>query len=401
MKMNYQKDDFFFYIDVLGSCNLKCPSCPVGNSKDINNPTGFMEPELLRQIIDKAISECIVNGIGLFNWTEPLLHPKLPELVNIVQSYGIPCYLSSNLNILKNINEILQANPYSFRVSVSGFNQSIYETTHRGGNIERVKENMIALAEAKQKNNSTTKIHVSYHRYFGNLDDELLMKKFAESLDFEFQPAWAYMLPLEKVLAYTNNDPTEANLTQEDLRLIDRLALPLREAIAASETHKSMSCSMRDNQMILDFQGNVQLCCAVYDSSKYSLSPYLSTPIVTLQQTKNASKTCIKCMDKGIHVYYHAAAPEFHALGLKNLARNYQESLGLDFHNSLQDVSTQIDMQQVEKISEPENISEIEQIQLQLKNAQDEIVRIKQSKFWKLKNIWSKLIPSKTHISPR
>ena len=329
--MSSNQKDFFFYIDVVGSCNLRCPSCPVGNSLEVKNPTGFMKPELLKQIMEKAKSECNLTGVGLFNWTEPLLHPQLPELVRVVQSFNVPCQLSSNLNILKNADELMAANPYSFRVSVSGFNQAVYGITHRGGNIERVKANMIALAEAKSKNQSDTKIHVCYHRYLGNLDDEILMKNFAASLEFEFQPVWAYMLPLEKVMAFAYDDPNEATLTNEDHELIEKLALPLSSAIAASENHKEMSCSMRDNQMILDYQGNVQLCCAVYDANKYTLAPFPSTPLADLQNKKYASSTCTKCMDKGIHVYYHAAAPEFHSLGQANLRKYYLNQAFLNF----------------------------------------------------------------------
>jgi hypothetical protein len=53
---------FFFNIDVLGSCNLRCPSCPVGNTKEFRLPTGFMDPQLLAAIITKAKSECEVGS---------------------------------------------------------------------------------------------------------------------------------------------------------------------------------------------------------------------------------------------------------------------------------------------------------------------------------------------------
>ena len=53
------------YLDVVGSCNLKCPSCPVGNSENRNSKK-IMTLELLGKIVKKAKSEG-VTAIYLFN----------------------------------------------------------------------------------------------------------------------------------------------------------------------------------------------------------------------------------------------------------------------------------------------------------------------------------------------
>jgi hypothetical protein len=203
--------------------------------------------------------------------TEPILHPGLPELIRIVESNGIPCHLSSNLNQMRNIDAVLAENPYAFRISASGFTQDVYGYTHRGGNIDRVKQHMIELADAKRRQRSTTLIHVLYHRYKHNLPDEKPMREFAHSLGIGFEGVWAFMMPLEKVLAYVNDDPAEATLTEEDHQLIGNLALPLKEAIAAAETQRDAPCSLRDAQMTLDFEGNVQLCCGTYDTRRFTL----------------------------------------------------------------------------------------------------------------------------------
>jgi hypothetical protein len=108
---------------------------------------------------------------------------------------------------------------------------------------------MVELAEAKRRQNATTNIHVLYHRYKHNLRDEAPMRDLAHRLRIGFQPVRAFMMPLEKILAYLNDDPREATLTEEDHQLIGNLALPLREAIAASEKHRDAACSLRDAQM--------------------------------------------------------------------------------------------------------------------------------------------------------
>ena len=220
---------FSFDIDIAGACNLRCPSCPQGNIRGYRLPQGYMEPELLRRIIEKARSECKVTGIGLFSWAEPMLHPKLPDLVRIVQEAGISCFLSSNLNILRNADDIMAANPFSFRISASGFTQETYGYSHRGGDIEKVKKHMAELAKAKKRNNSSTRIYVYYHRYKHNLKEEPMMREFASSLGFDFQPVWALFFPVEKLLTYASGDDYGFSLTPEDLRLIDELALWGRE----------------------------------------------------------------------------------------------------------------------------------------------------------------------------
>ena len=138
---------FFFNIDVVGVCNLKCPSCPSGNYQKRINPTGLMDQKLLEQILDKALSECSVGGVGLFNWNEPVLHPQIADRTKAVETRGVPCNLSSNLNKVKNLDALMATNPSGFRISMSGFRQEIYERTHRGGDVETVKQNMVEFAQ--------------------------------------------------------------------------------------------------------------------------------------------------------------------------------------------------------------------------------------------------------------
>src|SRR6266567_366703 len=110
MACNLQR--YHFYIDVFSYCNLRCPSCIVGNKYgDISAwPKGLMEPRLLQKIIDKALSECIVSGVGLYNWTEPLLHPDIASLVRVIKSSNVVCWLSSNLNVLRDPKKLLAEN---------------------------------------------------------------------------------------------------------------------------------------------------------------------------------------------------------------------------------------------------------------------------------------------------
>lgn len=311
--------NFIFDIDVTGVCNLQCPSCPQGNSKNNRQPPGFMAPDLLEQIVRKASAECMVKGINLFNWGEPLLHPEIHRLVRIVQDSDIPCHLSSNLNILPDANALMAANPASFKISVSGFTQEIYGITHRGGDIERVKRHMVGLAEAKKRNNATTRIFVNYHRYRHNLVEEPMMRKLADDLGFDFEPVWALLLPLEKILAYLDEDDAGTSITDEDRQLIDRLALPLNSALHLSRKQRNIACRLREQHISIDFLGNVQLCCGIFDSRRFSLIPFLDMQLDKIQEIRHDHNLCQRCMKTGAHVYLTYGAPGIEALIMKNV----------------------------------------------------------------------------------
>ncbi len=291
-------------IDIVGTCNLKCPSCPMGNSEN-NNYKKPMPIDVFSAIIKKAKTEKI-RSVYLYNWTEPLINPKIGEFISIVEKNGMECKISSNLNISKNIEEVIKSNPSFFRISLSGFNQETYQIGHKGGDIEIVKKNMILLSQLKSKYQSKTYIEVYYHRYLDNIDDEAHMRKFSEQLGFSFSTGMSYMMPLEKLLAVVNSD--ESKISEEDKKIMARLALPpLPEVIKLTEMYKDNSCTLKDDQIVLDAEGDVTICCGVFDQKKHIIGNYLNIPIKAIQQKKNTEPQCTSicnaCMSKGLHVY--------------------------------------------------------------------------------------------------
>lgn len=321
-------DEFFLNIEVSSYCNLRCPSCPVGNWMGEKNPTGFMPQVLLDKILTKATAECTITGIGFFNWGEPLLHPQLPSLVDVAHTYGVPAHLSSNLNLMKNIEKVLVSNPQSIRISVSGFTQYAYGLTHRGGQIEQVKKNMDILAAIKQRLQANTHIYVLFHLYADNLYEAVEMKRFATKLGFDFWPVWAHMMPLEKTIAYVNKQEKSELITETDMKIINKLALTIPQALEAARKYSNTVCKLREKEITIDIQGNVQLCCALYDANKFTVASFFDTPLKDLQTIKRQHPFCRSCMEHGLHVYYMYGAPEFNTIGMQNIAT--YNALGMD-----------------------------------------------------------------------
>ncbi|MBP5074787.1 radical SAM protein [Pseudomonas chlororaphis] len=295
------------FIDIVGACNLSCPSCPMGNSEN-NNFKKSMQLEMFSKIVEKAKLER-VHSIHLYNWTEPLIHPRIGEFIQVVNAAGLNSGISSNLNIAKNMEKALMAEPTFFRVSLSGFHQETYKLGHVGGDIEVVKGNMIKLHDIKQQYNLKTEVEIYYHRYLDNLEEEGLMREFSEQLGFKFTTGYSVMMPLEKTLAIIERDPS---VTDTDHETLERLALPPYDDLVNLLKHyPKHACSLKDNMLVLDCNGNAVLCCSVFNQAEYHVGKYLELPLEQLSNLKSTQKNCVdmcnRCVKNGLHSY--ATAP--------------------------------------------------------------------------------------------
>jgi MoaA/NifB/PqqE/SkfB family radical SAM enzyme len=291
------------YIDIVGACNLSCPSCPMGNSENTNFKKS-MHVDKFQKIVEKARLEG-VKSIYLYNWTEPLIHPHIGEFIRIINAAGMRSGISSNLNIAKNMEKALMAEPSFFRISLSGFHQHTYQKGHTGGDIEVVKRNMIHLQEMKQQHNVSTLIEVYYHRYVDNLEEEALMREFSERLGFRFSTGFSVMMPLEKTLAIVERDPS---VTDADRETLKRLALPPHDdLINLAKHYRKHACSLKDDMLVLDCNGNAVLCCSVFDQTEYQVGNYLEMPLAQLTSLKSTKPTCVdmcnRCTKNGLHSY--------------------------------------------------------------------------------------------------
>lgn len=283
-----------------------------------------MSLEMLDQIVKKAKRELGHVAFHLYNWTEPLIHPRIGEAIETVLKNGVACHLSTNLNLDKHLADVARAAPTSIRISTSGFNQDTYSITHKGGDVEKVKSNMKTLARLVQERGGLTELNVLYHRYLGNHDDEAQMRAFAEGLGYNFEAVWAYLMPLEKNLVFAAEGINAPRLSDSDRALIRRLALPLDKAIQISKSKMESDCILRRDQYALDAQGNVSLCCAVYDAGDRVIGSYLDTPHETLTQRKYEHPLCKTCMMNGLHVLAtYGAAEQFDEIATANVIENY------------------------------------------------------------------------------
>ena len=297
-----------YLIDIVGTCNLKCPSCPVGNFSnadfaDAKRPRGFMDFDLFEKIVEKAQQDCVVRSepinIYLYNWGEALIHPRIAEFVSLLSAKRIPFYISSNMNNDAPIQKIVRAEPAGFRISLSGFSQPTYGRGHVGGDANLVISNMYRLRSAMDACESEMPVEVFYHVYKDNCGDELLrMAQLCDSLGFYLHPVWAYFMGLEKLLDHLEG---KSKFSQEDQAVLDRLVVSLDESITIAQQAKSPTCYLKTHQTVINHDGAVALCCAIYDPIHFVAPNFLSISDADLQHTREQAGLCGKCMSYGLH----------------------------------------------------------------------------------------------------
>src|SRR3569833_602205 len=295
--MKLFKQPYLFNIDLLGVCNLKCPSCPTGR-REKGIVKGTMSPETLEAILQKADKECIIHSIGLINWTEPTLHPKLPEMVRIAKRYSKKVGLSTNLNYDADFKAIMEAEPSDMRVSLSGFTQDDYKKGHRGGDIEVVKENLKKLV----KYNVSTDIALYWHNYNDNGHEKQAMMDLATSLGIDFHQSNAILMPVEEVMKVWRSG-REGEPGSDVGTLLPRLLEDMPHAKSECSKLKGIHCSLQTRQLAIDSEGNVSVCCASYNTKLNLVGNFLTTPLKEIERRKNDSAFCRSCKELGAHVY--------------------------------------------------------------------------------------------------
>ena len=287
----------YYTVDILSSCNLKCASCP-HSIEETDVPKGSMTLETFKSVFDKIMEDSpFTSHISLYSWGEPLLHPYLSEIINYVHEKNVAVALSSNLSIKfrSRLDKIIQSNPDSLKVSLSGFFPDAYNNSHQGGDIELVKENLISIRKLIDKYNANTLVDINYHLYKDNCGiniDE--MEMFANKLGFVVSKTYALVMPLERVISHVEGKPDLQTKLLED-----NLLVTIDEGIEASS--KSVlpenTCPFRENQININADLSVPICCTVWQRDENVVAKnFLESNLDEINKNKKNVDLCNKCM---------------------------------------------------------------------------------------------------------
>ncbi len=152
---NFIVDSFPIHLDIESTnvCNLHCPFCATTSKNWGPYRKGFIDFSLFKRIIDEGIE----NGLCSVKFSlrgEPLLHPKLCEMVQYSKERGIlDIYFNTNATLLneEKINRLIDAGLDRISISFEGITKRVYEKYRVGASYENVLANVKKLRFIRDK----------------------------------------------------------------------------------------------------------------------------------------------------------------------------------------------------------------------------------------------------------
>lgn len=141
----------FMQIELTNYCNLKCPVCPTGSGELKRRPQSI-DPALFERLMKEVGSNLLV--LSLWAWGESLLHPKLSDILRIIQKYDAATLLSTNGQNLDDesiIQGLVQNPPTYLIVALDGLTDETNSRFRVGAKLEPALKGVRRIAELKKK----------------------------------------------------------------------------------------------------------------------------------------------------------------------------------------------------------------------------------------------------------
>ena len=137
-------------------CQLHCPFCPRAQAIGTIGP-GHMPWDNYENLIRELGPR--IFTILFWQWGEPLLHPRIADMIRLAHNYGILTILSTNgqVEITSTCMEsLIRSGLDMIIISMDGSSQPVYEKFRKGGSIDRLTAFTRTLIRAKNELGSTT-----------------------------------------------------------------------------------------------------------------------------------------------------------------------------------------------------------------------------------------------------
>lgn len=187
-----EQNPFKISLEASSICQLKCPVCPTskGEIRDSVIGSGFLKLKDFKNFVDTNPN---IKAIELSNWGEIFLNPEIKDIIKYAyeRKISLTALNGVNLNTIK--EDVLESLvKYKFRfltVSLDGATAETYKIYRKGGDFEKVIDNIKKINDLKRRYKSKFPYLVWQFVIFSHNEHELKdAKKMAEQLDMGFFP---------------------------------------------------------------------------------------------------------------------------------------------------------------------------------------------------------------------
>ncbi len=147
-----------FNLEPTFRCNLGCEMCPRFSSED---PHLDMSERIYERIRSAMVYAHTVDFTG---WGEPMLHPRIYEMVAQAKEMGCLATMTSNGTIFNERNSLslIEAGMDRLTVSVDGMSPETFDAIRIGASFERVTANLQRLTRLVGARNSPLQLGIAF-----------------------------------------------------------------------------------------------------------------------------------------------------------------------------------------------------------------------------------------------
>ena len=174
------------HIELTNYCELRCPICPSGTGA-MTRPPKAMDPALLERLM--AETGPYLLTASLWGWGEPLLHPQLSRILEIMGRQRVTTFLSTNGQNLMD-DRVVQAltdfPPTHLIVAIDGLTDETNSVYRVGAKLKPVLDGVRRLAEIKrQRAQQLPILHMRYIVMRHNQHEVTSLENFATEHEFD------------------------------------------------------------------------------------------------------------------------------------------------------------------------------------------------------------------------
>jgi radical SAM protein with 4Fe4S-binding SPASM domain len=132
-------------------CNLRCPVCPTG-SKSLSRAPRAMDVDLFERVMDEAGPYLLTAS--LWAWGEPLLHPRLKEILRAARKHDVVTLLSTNGQCLDSdrvLEALIEEAPDNLILALDGLTDQTNSAYRVGARLAPILQGVKKLADMKRE----------------------------------------------------------------------------------------------------------------------------------------------------------------------------------------------------------------------------------------------------------